>query len=380
MNQPAQRIKVVHIVTRMNVGGVAVLIDNLLSNIDQARFEPILITGYCQDPEANYLEEQVTNYKVIQLPTLAKSTSLIDTFKSFLGMRRILRELHPDVVHTHTSKAGVLGRVAAFTTSTKLASVHTYHGHLLVGYFSRVKVALIVFIEKCMGLISTRLIAMGNVVKDDLVAAKVASASKFEVLYPGIKQPKFPDYASARSDLGFNNEKIYCVYIGRLTSIKRPERIIQVSEILVSHSEISFIVVGDGDLGVQLRQEVMTKELPVSFLGWRNDIPEILAACDIGLLTSDNEAVALTLIESALAGLPLVTTAAGSVRDIAIDGFNAIVTDFSGEELASAILKLSNDPELRRTLGKNGREFAQKRFAISTMVEAHERLYNSILV
>jgi len=213
-----------------------------------------------------------------------------------------------------------------------------------------------------------------------LVAVKIAPKGKFSVFMPGLKNPISMDKESVRLTLGLDLKHIYCTFVGRLTQIKRPHRVIEVAELVSSqNSQVKFLIVGDGELFSDLNQTSMAKGLPIDFLGWRNDISEIWQASDIALLTSDNEAVALTLIEAAQAGLPIVTTAAGSVRDIAIDGENAIVTPFDANHLAEGILKLAGDSDLRESMGLAGKMRAAQNFSIEQMVHAHQDLYRKAL-
>jgi glycosyltransferase involved in cell wall biosynthesis len=374
------KIRVLHLVTRMNVGGVAVLIDNLMSNMDKSRFESLLVTGRCEAPEGDYLDSVQPNYQFQRINVFHKSLSIIDDSKAALKIIRAIRRFKPDVIHTHTSKAGLIGRIFARLFFPKAKVIHTFHGHLLTGYFSSPKLRIILGIERILSLITHELIAMGTQVRDDLVAVKIAPKGKFSVFMPGLKNPISMDKESVRLTLGLDLKHIYCTFIGRLTQIKRPDRVIEVAELVSSqNSQVKFLIVGDGELFSDLNQTSMAKGLPIDFLGWRNDISEIWQASDIALLTSDNEAVALTLIEAAQAGLPIVTTAAGSVRDIAIDGENAIVTPFDANHLAEGILKLAGDSDLRESMGLAGKMRAAQNFSIEQMVHAHQDLYRKAL-
>ncbi len=374
------KVRVLHLVTRMNVGGVAVLIDNLLENIDSSKFETVLVTGRCEAPEGDYLEGKKPSYRLLRLRQFHKSLNISDDISSLLTLIKIIREFKPDIIHTHTSKAGVFGRVIIKLVAPKTKVVHTFHGHLLIGYFNPLKLSIVKFVEKFLGVFSDSLVAMGTQVRDDLVDAGIAPIQKFSVFFPGLEMPVFPDRTVAKSALGVDLNSLYCTFIGRLTKIKRPDRLLEVSKIV--HQEnlnIKFLVVGDGDLAAEMRQAALNEKLPIQFLGWRSDIPAVLSATDILILTSDNEAVALTLIEASQAGVPVVTTPAGSVRDIAVDGKNGFVAGFDAKSLAKGVLKLAESPELRRKMGAAGQKRAGELFSISHMVESHESLYQELL-
>jgi glycosyltransferase involved in cell wall biosynthesis len=375
-----RRIRVLHLVTRMNVGGVAVLIDNLLDNIDSSKYEVLLVTGSCEAPEGDYLDSRNPKYRFIRLATFHKSLDIKDDVSSVVSLTKIIREFKPDIIHTHTSKAGLYGRVLARLFSPKSKIVHTFHGHLLVGYFNPIKLSIVKLIEKTLSQLSDSLVAMGTQVRDDLVSAKVAPKAKFSVFFPGLNFPEFPTRSAARESLNLDSNQLYCVFIGRLTQIKRPDRLLEVSKVVSqSNPQVKFLVVGDGDLANEMREKSKTQKLPVQFLGWRQDISTILAAADLLILTSDNEAVALTLIEASQAGIPVVTTPAGSVRDIAVDGLNGYVTEFTPESLASKVLVLAESADLRKQMGAAGKDRARELFSISHMVKSHELLYMELL-
>jgi glycosyltransferase involved in cell wall biosynthesis len=364
----------------MNVGGVAVLLDNLMSNINKDEFEVLLATGLCESPEGEYLENRNIAYRIERLPNFHKSINFADDFKSLVAIARLIRKFNPDVVHTHTSKAGLFGRLIAFFIAPSAKRIHTFHGHLLVGYFSPIKLGVVKVFEKSLGLLTHRFIAMGTQVRDDLVAVGIGKTSKFAVLLPGLAKPIFPDRDQARNNLKLDDKKIYCTFIGRLTQIKRPDRVLEVAELVAKQkSEVEFLVVGDGDLASDMKSKSEKSNLPITFLGWRQDIPAILKASDIALLTSDNEAVALTLIEATQAGIPVVTTSAGSVRDVAVDGENGFVTGFNSQELANAVIKLAENTALREEFGSSGKKRSDALFSIERMVTDHENLYKELL-
>jgi glycosyltransferase involved in cell wall biosynthesis len=376
----SKKIKVLHLVTRMNVGGVAVLLDNLMSNIDHTKFEAILVTGSCESPEGDYLEGRNTSYKVVRLNRFHKSLNFADDLFSYFAIVRLLRTFKPDIIHTHTSKAGLFGRIAATLFLPRAKKVHTFHGHLLVGYFNPLKLAIVKGFEKSLATLTTSLVAMGTQVRDDLVKVGIAPMGKFRVFFPGLIEPTFPTRAGARKSLDLKDGTIYCVFVGRLTQIKRPDRVLDVARALARvRSDVEFLVVGEGDLAVEMKNSSIKDQLPIQFLGWRQDIPSILVASDLLLLTSDNEAVALTLIEATQAGIPVVTTNAGSVRDVAIDGENGFVTGFDSQELAEAVLKLAESAELRNKFGHAGKVRSNAKFSIERMVGDHENLYQDLL-
>jgi glycosyltransferase involved in cell wall biosynthesis len=374
------RIKVLHLVTRMNVGGVAVLLDNLSSNWDQSEFEVILATGECELPESEYPLVQDAAYSIHRIPNFHKSLKIKDDFLAFLSIVRLIRTFRPDIIHTHTSKAGLFGRLAAVCFAPSAKRVHTFHGHLLVGYFSRIKLTIVISIEKVLAWLSDGLIAMGRQVKYDLLQAGIGSDKKFRVLFPGLYSPESYDRAETRKRIGLAEDKLFCIFVGRLTQVKRIDRILDVAFLTKFEiPNLEYLIIGDGELSAPLMKQAELRELPIRFLGWRTDIADLLAASDISILTSDNEAVALTLIEAAQAGLPIVTTPAGAVQDVAINGTNAIVSSFEIADISNAVIQLAKDSALRKRMGDQGKLIAESKFSIQTMVQGHQNYYKELL-
>jgi glycosyltransferase involved in cell wall biosynthesis len=239
---------------------------------------------------------------------------------------------------------------------------------------------MLILVEKMLGIITYKFVAIGNVVKNDLVNAGIANNSKFEVIYPGLQNLNLSPKSEARKTLDLDPEKIYLVYVGRLTQIKRPDRLIDLGRSLkVDHPKTHIIIAGAGELLEELTGQSESESLPIKFLGWRNDIDLILSASDIAVLCSDNEGIPLTLIQASQAGLPIVSTNVGSVSDIVLDGLTGILTEVSANGLIQGVSKLLADPDLRARLGESGQMRARKLFSSQAMVERHEELYSQSL-
>ena len=368
------------IIARMNVGGPAVLVADLIRNLDPSKFETRLVTGFCDENESDYLDEVATDIYATRIPGFGRSLSALKDLKAFFLLIFEIRRFRPDVIHTHTAKAGVLGRIACFIARPNAKRVHTFHGHLLNGYFSSQKVQMIVFLEKFLGLITHSFVAIGTQVKNDLVKAGVGNSKKFEVIYPGLQDLDLHSLVDARKSLGLEPEKSYVVFIGRLTQIKRPDRLIELARsIKLEYPSTRLLIVGAGELLPELRKLADNEFLPVTFLGWRNDIGMILSASDIAVLCSDNEGIPLTLIQASQAGLPIVSTDVGSVSDIVISGTTGLLTEVSSEGLIEGVSALLDDPLLGQKFGKDGQERASAFFSSRAMIEHHQRLYSQSL-
>ena len=373
-------IKVMQIIARMNVGGPAVLVADLMRNFDPKLVNAVLVTGYCDENESDYLDEVAKDVKAIRVPGLGRSVSPLRDVNAFFLLIKEIRKFKPDVIHTHTAKAGVLGRVAGLFAAPSAKRVHTFHGHLLHGYFSKSKTQLVVFVEKFLALITFRLIAIGNSVKKDLVNAKIGKVSKYEVIFPGLQPLKTYANEEAKKSLGLESDKTYLVFVGRLTQIKRPDRLLEIARYLKANQPNSQILIaGAGELLKTIEGVSASEGLPMTFLGWRSDIDLILSAGDIAILCSDNEGIPLTLIQASQAGLPIVSTDVGSVSDIVIDGVTGFLTEVTSEGLIQGVTRLLENPELRHTFGKAGEQRARDFFSSHSMVEHHQRLYSQSL-
>lgn len=374
-----KRVKVVQIIARMNVGGPAVIVADLMRSIDSSKVEQVLITGYCHADEADYLETVATDIQATRVPGLGRSVSLVADVRAFFALVGMIKKIAPDVIHTHTAKAGVLGRLAAILAGRKAKRIHTFHGHLLHGYFSGWKVKLVIAIEKFLAKRTDVLVAVGNQVKSDLLTAGIGKADQYRVFYPGLAATAGVSKDAARQQFDMAAGDIYVAYVGRMTAIKRPDRLLDTAaEIKARNLPVKFIVAGEGDLFEATKKDAAKRNLPVKFLGWRKDIGALFAASDIAILTSDNEGIPLTLIQAAQASLPIVATGVGSIGDIVIHEVSGYLVDSESAALADALQKLAIDPVLREIMGEAGRERATRYFSLEKMCADHTELYQHL--
>jgi glycosyltransferase involved in cell wall biosynthesis len=379
MNRPSKPVRVMHIVTRMNTGGVAVLLANLIRSFDPKDVEAKLVIGSCDVSEEDYLENIATNIPFTKIPSLQRAISPIKDFSAFLALVKQIREFSPDVIHTHTSKAGLLGRAAAILASPNAKRIHTFHGHLLDGYFSKIKTLFLIKAEVVLAKKTHHLVAMGNQVKSDLLAVGIGRDDQYSVFFPGLVSPKIIEKQQARIQLGLDSDSIYCLFVGRLTQIKRPDRLLDaILELTSRNIPVKFTIAGDGELKDVVSERVLRENLPVTMLGWQKDMSVAFSAADILVLCSDNEAVSLVLIEGSQYSLPLVSTSVGAVGDVVIDHSNGYLTDSNPQSLADAIEKLVRDPQLRKMMGEAGKSRAAQYFSLDRMLKDHSDLYRSL--
>jgi len=376
----AEKLRVMRIIARMNVGGPAVQVSGLMRGFDAQKFEQELVTGYCAADEADYLEKVATDVKAIRIDGLGRSIKPRADLTALFAIIKEIRKFKPDVIHTHTAKAGVLGRIASILSGQKSIRVHTFHGHLLNGYFGTAKTKLVILVEKVLAIFTDQLLAVGAKVKDDLLAAGIGEPNKFGVMPPGLQLADVPSKTSSRKELGLKDDAVYCAFIGRITQIKRPDRFLDVvAEVKSRGVDLNFIVAGAGELLQYCQTRAINENLPVTFLGWREDIEVILAAADFVILTSDNEGTPLSLIQAGMVGIPVVATNVGSTNEIVVDGETGFLTDLSVDQLTEAVTKLVTDSSLRAQMGAAGKEYTMARYGVARLVKDHQDLYLKLL-
>ena len=373
------RIRVMRIIARMNVGGPAVQVSGLMRGFNTNEFDHRLYTGFCSVDEADYLDTVAKDVIASRITGLGRRMNFGGDIKAFYSLVKEIRQFKPHVIHTHTAKAGFLGRIASIVSVQPSIRVHTFHGHLLNGYFGEFKTSLVVITERMLSIFTHQLLAVGDKVRSDLLEAGIGKQEKFGIMPPGLAIGTLPPKKKSQESFGLSHKKLQCAFIGRITHIKRVDRFLDiVSEIEKRRVEIDFFIAGDGELLDVCRERILREDLPVKVLGWQTDIEKVLSAADIVILTSDNEGTPLSLIQAGMAGLPVVTTRVGSVPEIVLDGTTGIITGFGVQEIANAIEKLANDRNLRVQMGTAAKEFTLANFGVNRLVQDHEELYKKL--
>ena len=368
------------IITRMNVGGPAVQVSGLMRGLNRAEFDHRLYTGFCAADEADYLETVATDVKAVRIEGFGRRISLAGDVRAFILLVKSIREFRPHIIHTHTAKAGFLGRTASIVSLHPSVRVHTFHGHLLSGYFGSFKQFLVVMAEKSLANFTDELLAVGDKVRQDLLQAGIGSKGKFGLMLPGLTIGALPSESESRESFYLSSNRLQCAFIGRVTRIKRPDRFLDVvSEIKKRNIDLDFFMAGDGELLDVCRKRIISEDLPVAILGWQSGIEKVLSAANIVVLTSDNEGTPLSLIQAGMARLPVVTTNVGSVPEVVLDGITGIVTSIDVKEIVDALEKLVNDKALREELGTAAQQFTLANFGVQRLVHDHEELYKTLL-
>lgn len=362
-------LHVVHVIARMNVGGPARIIAGLLADLDPSLVRQTLITGEVGPDEEDWSAVRdpwlAADARVIRLTGLGRAIAPLRDLRTRRTLTALLRQLAPDVVITHTAKAGQLGRTAALRAGVPHV-VHTFHGHTLHGYFPRPVTALFTHLERRLARRTDDLLAVGARVRDELLAAGIGTPDQYTVLPPGTADEGVGDRAAARRALALPDDVAVVAFVGRLSGVKRPDRFLAAAEqVAAARPATVFLVVGDGD--ERARLEVLPRRADVRFLGWRGDVGTIHAAADVVVVTSDNEGMPVTLIEAAMAGRACVTTDVGSAGEVVLDGRTGRVVAREPGAVAAAITALLEDDVAREQAGAAARAHARANFAVEAL-------------
>ena len=375
-----ERLRVMRIIARMNVGGPALQVAALMRGLDPEQFEQRLYVGSANAQEGDYQRLRAADVPIRLVPTLGRSIRPADDLRALTALVAAIREFRPHIVHTHTAKAGALGRLAAATCRVP-ARVHTFHGHLLRGYFPPAKTKALVLAERALARASDVLVAVGGRVRDELLAAGVGRPDQYAVVPPGVTLPPLPERDRARRLLGVSGGGPVVAYVGRVTAIKRPDRLLEVArEIQRTMPSARFVVCGEGDRLAATTARAAAERLNVTFLPWRSDVETVYAAADLVLLTSDNEGMPVSLIEAALAGRPAVATDVGAVAEVVRHDETGLLSGREVGALSRNVHRLLHDAPLRRRMGNAAHAYASARFGTQRLTADMCDVYTRLAV
>lgn len=381
------KIKVLHIITRLDKGGSAENTFLTVKGLDKQRYDVILMSGPVQDPsQERRTQVEECGIPYIHIPVLVRNINVVYDAIALFKIWRLLKKEKFDVVHTHTSKAGLLGRFAARLAGVPLI-VHTPHGHVFFGYFGPLKTKIFIRLEKLANRMTDRIVALTHREKADYISYRTCPEEKMTVIHSGVELNKFREYTLAektklKKEIGLAEDSFVVGTAGRLVPVKGPEFLIKASQIVIpKHPNTYFLLAGDGPLKEDLQKKANEAGVGknIVFLGWRDDIALILAVFDVFLLPSLNEGMGRVLVEAMAHGIPIVASDVGGIPDLVTHGKNGfLVPPKNPEELAKHIQILIEEEEKRRKMGEAGEKIAQ-RYSHERMVKNIASLYEELL-
>jgi len=361
-------MRVLHVIARLNVGGTARYITQLANELPKHGIETFVATGFVQGSEVE--DPSAQSIDLIRVPSMGRSIRPIKDHLARKQLDKIIAEVKPDIIHTHTFKAGYVIRMKR----QPVPVIHTFHGHLLDDpEFSGFKSKVIVEVERMLAKKSAKLVTVGRRVADELLEQRIGHRSQFVNIPPGVVAVDVTSKAQALKTLNLEDNGTPIVgWIARMTGVKNPMRALEVADVL---PDTQFVMAGGGDLLEQVKAAAPSN---VSVIGWA-DAADLFGASDIILSTSENEGMPVALIEAQLAGKTVVATDVGSVSEVILNHETGIVTNKNAGSIASAVESLILDKTTRDEMGRLATARAQALFSVDRMINAHIELYKTIV-
>ena len=378
MSDPSRPIRVLHILTRMNIGGPARHVLALTAALRELGHETLIAFGTPDQGEGELAPQDEPS---VRIAALRRPLDPASDQRAVTELTRLIGRYQPDVVHTHMAKAGALGRSAARRTKGS-KTVHTFHGHVLEGYFASPSNSAFVVAERRLAKRTDALVAVSRSTRDELLELGIGRPEQWRVLPLALDLGPILrariDQAEARRALGLPLDVPLVGIVGRVVPIKNHVLFLEaVGQVLERIPAATFVVAGDGELRSMLEVEAESLGGRVRFLGWVSDLPALYAALDVVVLTSLNEGTPVALIEAAAAGRPVVATDVGGVAEV-VEGGGYLVPSGDAGALADAIEALLADPGLRTRLGEAGRDGVAERYAAERVGAATADLYREL--
>jgi glycosyltransferase involved in cell wall biosynthesis len=389
-NERGDRVQVLRVIARLNVGGPALHVAYLSAGLTPRGYDTTLVAGTIARGEESmaYVAEQA-GARIVTLPSLSREISPVHDAVAIFRLAKLIRQVRPTILHTHTAKAGTVGRVAALLAGNARPPivVHTFHGHVLHGYFGPAKSAFFRVLERWLAKVTTVLVAVSPEVRDDLVRLGVAPAEKFAVVRLGIELEERVASDVPREEvrrrLGIPPERFVIGWLGRMTGVKQTQDLLAaLQELRDNGVDAGLLVVGDGPDRVAFEEHASELGLirHCLFLGYQEDVAPWYAAMDAVALPSGNEGTPVTVIEALAAGKPVVAYAVGGVPDVVRDGVDGLLVEpGSTSALAERLAQLAGEPELGRRLGAAGRERVLERYGVGRLLDDVDRLYRETM-
>jgi glycosyltransferase involved in cell wall biosynthesis len=371
--------KLAHIITRMDWGGSPDIV-RMLCEHTCSQYDITIVTG-----QNNFTSAQTKDFldsfkgQVISISQLRREINPFWDICALIRLIKIMREKKFDIVHTHTSKAGFIGRIAAKICRVKKI-VHTPHGHIFYGYFPKIFSQVFATLERIAARFSNKIIALTCLEKNDMLHFKIADSKKIKVIASGLKEDSLQKLTAEkksqiRNALGINDDDIAVGMVSRLEEVKGGRHFIAAAA-KIKMPNVKFIIAGEGKQRLSLTELAKKLNVNINFLGWRSDALEIIEALDILVQPSLNEAFALTILQANFLKTPVIASRTGGIPEVITDGVTGMLVPVGdSEKIALAITQLCNAPAERKRLAQNAYAQAQSYFTCEKMVNAICEVY-----
>jgi glycosyltransferase involved in cell wall biosynthesis len=366
------RVVVLQVIARMNLGGASKYIIQLSKELEAIGINSPIATGYVQKGEIE--DPDLKKLHPIRIKHLGRKISPKNDLKSMIELSKLIFEIKPDIVHTHTFKAGFIARIQRNIIEKKLGKkikfIHTIHGHLFDDpEFKGIKSLVIALIERHLANRTDQLITNGITVAKDLKRKGINEYKDITSIYPGVVPIKLISKVSSLKRFQIHDkQRVRVLWMARVTGVKNPKKLISIARAL---PEIDFYMAGSGDLLEEIKAIV---PINLKVLDWQ-EAKNVLPIADIFLSTSENEGVPMALVEAQLAGIPIVATNVGSVSEVVINNKTGLLCDKSEKQLILSIKKIAENKKLRSTFSKQAKILALKKFSTTKFINAHRNIY-----
>ncbi len=368
-------IRVLRVITRLNVGGPSKQVLTLNSIFDGKEFEQLILTGNVLDSEMEIDLELLGD--VVRISSLQRGFNPLYDLRAVIQIAKTLRQYRPDIIHTHLSKAWALTILAKGLSRVNCKVIHTFHGHILHGYFSKWKVSIFNSVQRFLALKSDCLVAVNDITKKDLITARIGDEVKFVVINPGFKALKQHSKIHARRELGIVEDIFTVGFVGRFEAIKRPDILSGVINASIKDlKEIQFLVCGGGELYESFKKN--TADPKVNCLPWPDDLSLVYSSVDLMLLTSDNEGSPLTIIEAGQLGVPTLSRAVGGVPSLIAHDSTGFLSGNDPETIAISLSRIFKEPDLLSEVSAKTRLNFGQNFSELAFLTNYKRLYIKI--
>ncbi|MFH1613039.1 MAG: glycosyltransferase family 4 protein [bacterium] len=381
------KIKVLQLITRLNVGGPSIHVILLTKDLNKERFESFLISGQEDLSEGNMLDLlEEKEIKPIIISEIGREINWHDDFISLWKLWKYIKKIKPDIIHTHMAKIGTLGRISGILAGVPII-IHTFHGHTFHSYFSPLKNQLFIFIEKILAFFTTKIIAITKSQKDEILKHGIGNPKKIVMIPLGFDLEKFlncdKEKGKFRQELNFNENDFLIGIIARLVPIKGHSYFLKAASIIAKkYPQAKFLIIGDGKLRPSL--EKLAQELGIIsqtfFLGFKKDMDKIYADLDLVVISSLNEGSPVSIIEAMAAAKAIVSTNVGGVPDLIKNNETGVlVPSKNPDALAQEIIALLENPDKRKKMGILAKENATYQFSKENLIKNTENLYNELV-